>query len=392
MKIRFVFILWAILYSSICISQTDSGKSCHSFFIEPEILAGKIAPNYEPYPPSSAKETFVLDFGESNIDNKPWSRYYNHPDAGISVAFSQLGNPSVFGNELDVMPFITFNTTRRLKNTWYFKIGIGASFFTKHFDSVSNPEDNAIGSTVTWNFKLFIYRSLWVTKNFNFRLCGGYCHSSDGHTALPNLGLNSALIGISAQFNRHPADPDFLYPEKPVEKTPDEYFIQLRTGFGMHARGSPFGPYDGPIYGVGSAAISGGIIFNKHVKVRAGFTYRDYGKLMDYTGQPYSTWQSSNIIFSLGCEFLVGHFGLDIEGGINLYKPFYHHFYEDYEGSTTSTFYYLKSIFPMRLGLNYYFINPAKNTRFNIFMGADIDANFGQADFSELNLGYSIRL
>jgi hypothetical protein len=46
----------------------------------------------------------------------------------------------------------------------------------------------------------------------------------------------------------------------------------------------------------------------------------------------------------------------------------------------------------MRLGLNYYFINPVKNTRCNIFVGADIDANFGQADFSELSLGYSIRL
>ena len=392
MNRKLTCVIFATLYSFVCLGQIDSGKLCHSFFIETEILAGKIAPNYEPYPPSTIKENMVLDFGVSNIDNKPWSKYYNHPDAGISVAFSQLGNPSIFGNEIDVVPFITFNATRRLKKTWFFKIGIGASYFTRHFDSVSNPENSAIGSSITWAFKLFIYRSLWVTKNFNFRICGGYCHSSDGHTQLPNLGLNSALLGISAQFNKHPADPDFLYSEKTTEKSPDDYFMQLRTGIGMHVRGSPFGPLDGPKYGVFSTAVSGGIIFKKHIKVRTGFTYRDYGKLMDYTGQPYSTWQSSNIFFSLGCEFLVGHFGLDIEGGINLYKPFYHHFYEDYEGSTASTFYFLKSMFPMRLGLNYYLINPLKNTRFNVFFGADIDANFGQADFSELNLGYTIRL
>lgn len=389
-KVGFTFI--AILYSVLSAGQADSGKLCHSFFIEPEFLAGKIAPNYEPYPPSGAKETFVLNMGESNIDNKPWAKYYNHPDVGISLAFSQLGNERVFGNEIEILPFITLNTTRRLKNTWFFKVGMGASYFTKHFDSVSNPENQAVGSSVTWAFKLFLYRSLWVTKKINLRICGGYCHSSDGHTKLPNLGLNSGLLGISAQFNQHSPNPDFLYPEKSVEQAPRDYFIQLRTGAGMHIRGNPFGPLNGPEYGVYSLALSGGIIFKQHIKVRTGFTYRDYGKLMDYTGQNYTTWQSSNLFFHLGCEFLIGHFGMDIEGGINLYKPFYHRFYQDYEGSTASTFYFLKSAFPMRLGLNYYFIDPYKNTRFNVFAGADIDANFGQADFSEINLGYSIRL
>ncbi|HTA26536.1 MAG TPA: hypothetical protein VK809_02015, partial [Bacteroidia bacterium] len=90
MKFRLLFTFFTILFSSLCSGQTDSGKLCHSFFIEPEILAGKIAPNYEPYPTSSLKETFVLNFGESNIDNKPWAKYYNHPDAGISLAFSRL--------------------------------------------------------------------------------------------------------------------------------------------------------------------------------------------------------------------------------------------------------------------------------------------------------------
>ena len=392
MKYKVSFTFLAVVYSFICAGQTDSGKLCHSFFIEPELLAGKIAPNYEPYPPSASKETFVLNIGESNIDNKPWAKYYNHPDIGISLAISQLGNENIFGNEIEILPFITLNATRRLKNTWFFKIGMGASYFTKHFDSVSNPENEAVGSSVTWAFKLFLYRSLWVTKNFNLRLCGGYCHSSNGHTQLPNLGLNSALLGISAQFNQHSPDPDFLYPEKNKEQEARSYFLQLRTGAGMHVRGNPFGPLNGPEYGVYSAAVSGGIIFKKHIKVRAGFTYRDYGKLMDYTGQPYSTWQSSNLFFFLGCEFLVGHFGMDIEGGINLYKPFYHRFYRDYEGSTASTFYFLKSTFPMRMGLNYYIIDPYKNSRFNVFLGANIDANFGQADFSEINLGYCIRL
>jgi hypothetical protein len=392
MKGRQFLIFFSVSYSLICSGQTDSVKSQRSFFIEPELLVGSIAPNYEPYPESTLKQTLVLDIGSSNVDDKIWARYYNHPDVGISLTFSDLGNRQVFGDEIDLMPFITLNTTRRLKNTWYIKIAMGASYFTKRFDSVSNPENYAISSSVTWAFKLFLYHSLWVTKNFNFRICGGYCHSSDGHTQLPNLGLNSALVGISAQFNTRPASPDFIYPEKTPEPSSDTYFLQLRAGEGIHARGSPFKPPGGPKFDVYSGAVSGGIIFNKHVKVRAGFTYRDYCNLMNYEVQPYNTWQSSNIFFSLGCEFLVGHIGMDVEGGINIYKPFYRTFYQDYEGSTASLMYVMKSIFPLRLGLNYYFINPYKNTRCNIFIGADIDANFGQAEFSELSMGYSVRL
>jgi hypothetical protein len=378
--------------SLLTIGQSDSVKSIRSFFIEPEILSGMIGPNYEPYPPTGIKQTFVLNIGSSHVDNKVWGTYYNHPDVGISLTYSQLGNQSVFGDEIDLMPFITFNTSRRIKNAWHFKLGIGASYFTKIYNSKTDTADLAIGSEFTWAFKVFLYRDLLVTKSFDLRICGGYCHSSDGHTALPNLGLNSGLIGLSAQFNRHQPNPDFLFPERSKAKIPKTYFIQLRTGFGFHARGSPFGPDGGSTYGVGSLAVSGGIIYKNHIKVRAGLTYRDYGNLMDYTGVPYTTWQSSNIFFSLGCEFLVGHFGLDIEGGINLYKPFYTTFYKQYEGSTTSTFYYLKSIFPMRMGLNYYLIKTTRNPRFNLFVGADIDANFGQADFSEINLGYSVRI
>lgn len=392
MNYRFAYTILLFSFSVNSFGQTDSLKPCHSFFIEPELMAGRIAPNYQDYPPSSIKQTFILDIGSSNIDNKPWAKYYNHPDIGMSFAFSNLGNESVFGNEFDVMPFITFNTTRRVKNTWFFKLGIGASYFTKIYNMKTDTANAAIGSYVTWAFKLFMYRSLWVTKKFNMRIGGGYCHSSDGHTHLPNVGLNSGLIGISAQFNTSPPDPNFLFPEKTEEQIPNTCFLQLRTGFGFHSRGNPFGPVGGPTYGVGSGAIYGGVILKNHIKLRAGFTYRDYGNLMDYTGDHYSTRQMSNIIFSLGCEFLVGHFGMDVEGGINLYKPWYKTFYAENEGSTTSTFYYLKSIFALRLGLNYYLIEPIKNPRFNAFLGADIDANFGQADFSEISLGCSYRL
>lgn len=379
-----------IIFRLCCLGQADSVKSCRSFFIEPELMVGRIVPNYHDYPTSGLRETVVLNIGSSNIDDKPWGQYYNHPAVGVSLAFSQLGNQSVFGNEIDLMPFITLNTTRRQRKTWFFRLGLGASYFTKRYDTLANPLNDAIGSSVTWAFKVFAYRTVFVSDKFTLCIGGGYCHSSDAHTALPNLGLNSGLVGISAQFRNHGVDKGFVYQEKVKEKIPRNYFVQIYAGAGMHVRGNPFGPTGGPTYGVTAANISGGVILRNHIKLRAGFTYRDYGQLMDYMNPPYSTVQSSNIFFSLGCEMLVGHFGLDVEGGINIYKPFYYQFYKNYEGSTSSTFYYLKSIFPVRLGLNYYIISPYKKGLMNLFIGAHIDANFGQADFCDLALGCSI--
>ncbi len=380
-----------VLVATIGKAQTDTLKSHRSFFVEPEILGGRIVPNYQGYPPSGPRETVDINIGSSNVDDKQWAKYYNHPDIGLLFSYTLLGNPGVWGNEADVMTFISFNTTRRQKRTWHIKFGLGASYFTKHYDSVTNPTNLAIGATFTWAFRMFAYRSLYVNKNINLRLCGGYCHSSDGHTQLPNFGLNSAVLGLSMQFNTSHPDPDFVYPEKVKDSTLPIEFLQLRTGIGMHERGSPIGPVGGAKYEVYSAALSGGVILKKHLKLRTGFTYRNYEKLIDYTGQPYTYWQASNIFFSIGCEWLVGHIGMDVETGINIYKPFYYDFYKRYEGSTTTAMYFLKSAFPLRLGLNYYFIDPMKNTRCNVFFGANIDANFGQADFSELSLGYSFR-
>jgi hypothetical protein len=38
-------------------------------------------------------------------------------------------------------------------------------------------------------------------------------------------------------------------------------------------------------------------LFLKPYKVRAGFTYRDYGSLLDYTGTPYTTYLAVSSVY-----------------------------------------------------------------------------------------------
>ena len=44
------------------------------------------------------------------------------------------------------------------------------------------------------------------------------------------------------------------------------------------------------------------------------------------------------------------------------------------------------------MGLKYYIINTKKKPKHNIYLSAHINSNLGQADFSELSLGYVYRL
>ncbi len=87
----------------------------------------------------------------------------------------------------------------------------------------------------------------------------------------------------------------------------------------------------------------------------------------------------------------MGHIGIDIMGGLNLYKPFYSEFNTVYEKNTGFR-YLLKKHLASRMGLNLYVLNTNKLPKHNAFIGAHINANFGQADFTEFSIGYQLNI
>ena len=114
---------------------------------------------------------------------------------------------------------------------------------------------------------------------------------------------------------------------------------------------------------------------------------------------------STNFGAFITSELLLGHIGFEIEIGYNFYKPFYEvewklnqGFYWDFEtpeGTETEyilgeldSYYKLKKSISARLGLKYYLINNQKSPKSNLFVACHINANLGQADFTEISLGY----
>jgi hypothetical protein len=234
-----------------------------------------------------------------------------------------------------------------------------------------------------------------LTRNFTLNAGVAYIHHSNGHTQLPNLGLNSFLFSISSNIFLSPLkDVHMEAYEKTKSKKTKQYFIETRTGIGMHEIGGPNSAVERLKKAVFSLAVGGGMILNRNIKFKAGLMYRFYHHYYNYITrfntevyEQSPVLNSSNLVIYAGCEFLIGHVGLDVEVGINIFKPFYKEHSYLFEDDTDLS-YTLKRIFASRLGLKFYALSTAKNPRNNVFIGAHINANLGQADFSEISIGF----
>jgi hypothetical protein len=351
--------------------------------------AGRIVPNYlNGYPKSSVRVDGVASL-HLRTDGKPWAKYYNHPDVGVAVLASYLGNSKIFGNQLSIYPYLNLRVNQKEKPL-FFKFGLGLAYFDTFFHPIHNPNNLAVGSSFTWHFSASFERALAYFTNGELRLTGGYFHASNGHTQIPNFGLNSALLGVEWMFK-----PKEALPQREKSSNTQSYWVlEHRSGIGFHELAATASPIGTPKYGVFSTGFNVGYVHREHIKYKAGLVGRYYNSYFNYISNKYGSStvaQAGNVYFMAGAEFLLGHIGIDIEGGLNLYKPFFREFYETFENRSNFD-YWQKALFNTRMGLNYYLFDCYSDKRFNIRIGAHINANFGQADFSDASVGVLVRL
>lgn len=363
-------------------------------------MAGKIVPNYIfSFPPTSLQQALAVDIGTIHADtSNPWAGYYNYPETGVSLFYSNLGENHIFGNQLAILPYITFKVLRKSKSPWHLKLALGASYFSTFYDSIENPRNKDIGSSFTWAFQTTLYKTIYHSDGMNLRLNASYSHASNGHTQLPNLGINSGLIGISAQFYKKQSE-GYLTPSKiQTGKDWSPMLILLEKGIGFHEFGHRDFPVGGKKYPVHSTSVGVGKVLNQHHLIKAGLTHRYYDSFYDYiTGNKDPEYidqpqlNASALELYLGSEFYMGHISMDVYLGANVFKPFYKRFGELFK-ERTEIEYQLKRMFATRLGINLYLINTSKNPRNNLYIGPHIKANLDQADFTEVVVGYQYRI
>jgi hypothetical protein len=388
-------LLLFLLYASPFFAQ----QKVKSNFYEAEILIGSIVPNFPNFPKTGISRGINLSVGKTNFSSDHWANYYNKPSYGVSISYSESSNIKELGKEYGGSFFLDLSPNLKTEQLWFFRLGMGATYFSRFYKKVVNERNKIIGSHWNWRFKAFLFRQLKAYNSLNLRLGAGYVHSSNGHTQIPNYGMNAAMLSLSARFytkNPYQKADNFKRSED-YAKVKKEHFIQSRFGLGVHEYGGTTLPIGGDKKAVYAYSLAYGIKFNQQLKLRSGFTYRFYQQYFDEINSNDSIgfksprWGASNLYWLLGIEYLIGNFAIDVEGGINLHKPFYKYHFEQHERKI-AIHKFLKSTFPMRMGLNAYLFKPEREKMFNAFIGVSINANFGQADFSQLNIGLSKKI
>lgn len=377
--IRILHVVGMIFLAAVCTAQK---KIIPAF----EAGSGRIVPNYlSDYPSASVRADVAVTFLPLFRENR-WSSFFGYPDAGLTLRASYTGNARIFGYQFSLYPSIKFYSGKQGRTV--FNFGMGPTYFTRIFNEYSNPHNQAIGSSVNWHFNAGIGRVVVSSSRGELQTHITYHHASNGHTQIPNYGLNGALWSIEFIPREKRNMPTVTF-----DRRRDRWALEWRSGIGFHELAGTWEPVNTPKYAIYTSGIHLCYIRNEHIRFKAGFYgrfYNSYYRHIRDTEQKTDFARAGAVYFMGGCEFLLGHFGIDIEGGLNLYKPYYRFFFDTFERGSEFD-YILKRWLNSRLGLNYYIIHNEHVRRFNVKCGAHINANFGQADFSEFSVGLEYR-
>lgn len=409
------FLLLIILLVFNSLPDAFGQENTSNITLLPEVLFGTSAASNKTFPERKLQKQAIFNVVWHHENNtQEWARWLHSPRTGISVGYTDFGNTERLGSAFTIMPFIEFNAFKQERLTT--QIGLGASYFTTLFDFETNFFNRAVSTDFTWSFRAFMHYSVLQKEKVNYRIGAGVFHHSNGHTRLPNQGYNSFLLSLSAEIKgaKYRAFAKNTTPLEQPERTVQNY-IAIRTGIGQNVFS------DVSVFNekkeVYTLSAEYGKIYNKTLKVGIGAFYRLYEHYYDYIrdneflvrdGQEYASlrdnpWNNAaNYGLFVKGEVLLNHVGIELQLGANFHKPAYEIDWKINEGwdlaprelpegwvlGELNSKYRLKKTITTRLGLKYYLIGTNNAPKHNLYAGAFINANLGQADFTELGIGY----
>jgi hypothetical protein len=149
------------------------------------------------YLTNSAINIVELNFSKKVYGTKIWHQVYRMPDIGFSLFYSDLGNDDVFGKSIAVNPYIGFHLINTQPVTLTYRIGLGLTYVSKHFDAETNYKNLPVGSHLNLWLNSELFASIHLKDRYSINGGLGFNHLSNANLAEPNIGLNylTFLIG-----------------------------------------------------------------------------------------------------------------------------------------------------------------------------------------------------
>lgn len=377
-----------------CHAQYKELSVVDKFHITPELQFGLTLPSNSNFPSRKIQKSLQINISKKHYtSSKKWTSLLNYPTTGIAVSFTDFGNVDKLGKAISLSPFIEYNFKKQKLSRLYLKTGLGISYINKLYDSQTNAYNRAVLTHYNVHYYLLMNYKLMLNKRFPVKIGGGYLHHSNAHSKLPNMGLNSAIISLSSNIYFSENNKNIDKNSTLVPKTYQTYF-EFKNGMGYH----DFLSENHAKKNIWVYSISGGTIYKDTYKIGFGLSYRKYQHYYDYIVEKQidefienPNLNASNLFVYLHTEIMMDHVSLNIDGGLNLFKPFYKTHYLIEENQLDFS-YELKKLFLGRMGLKLYMNNTHNLPTNNLFIGAHINSTLSQADFFEFSVGFVHRL
>ncbi len=360
-KIFIVFFLLTLSLSPILaqkkLSLTDytiNFKYHYGFMIQTSIEVAQLI-NQKP----SMLELEVL---KQSTGKDIYEQVYKHTQVGASVQYLIFDPSKPLGNAVCVYPHFNFKMAENKHNQLYLRLGYGAAFVEKRFNTYDNYKDDMISSRFNFTFSGRI-NYYFKIKNLNVNTGLGVLHISNGVIKVPDQGLNVVTVhlgfGISGPSTlRIHRDSIARFHKKNV------LFLSWAGGVNQTY------PVNGPDYFQSTLSAYAGRRLNYKSTINAGFdVFFDGMNKINYNEFGLSSLGPFRPIYYFKLGFAAGHelsykrVALLTQLGVYLYDPFK-----------------LDPPVYQRYGVKYYLSE-------KLFVMSALKIHFGSADFVEWTVG-----
>jgi len=343
--------------------------------IEVNYTAGQILKHGVDSIPNRPSHGIEIDYFMRTLGEKPWHRGMNYPEIGGAFTFYYFADNKAFGDAISLMAYGKFFMVRSRYVNFYTRIGGGYGVLTRRYNSVTNPADDLISTTVNLSVQLRIGLDWKINEWLQLNTAISFNHFSNSGMDLPNYGINIPGATIGIRVFPQPRELGYNCDHKKDFKKNEiiwKYSIGIQQ---LHSFVYNITPSTRK-YPVPGGMIAYARYINYNIKFYGGLSFEYFPAIRDYLvyndiHTRYSpTFESAIPSAILGNEFILGRLSMFYSAGAYLWK-----------NTAAITPLYFK------VGMNLYLAEIRKRKGTTFFFGNNVKAHLNVAQYNEFSVG-----
>jgi hypothetical protein len=286
--------------------------------LELNLFGGLLAAHHPEMKPLNTPPYLGLDvrMGFQTTGEQYWHQLFKYPIYGVDFYAGSFNNKAI-GYPMALFGFMELPFIRKTDSYWSTSWGTGLAFHINEYDSISNPENIAIGT----DLNVYIDFSILYKKMISNRLdlgCGiKFQHFSNGAIQYPNLGLNMISGQITIGLIPGKALTDFKTHSPEIIKSKSEYYIFEGIGWNGNPENNDIKYFNNTI----SLGYNYRINQKRMVGIGTDIFYNEKNETLLQSGDTAEFHDFVSYAGFLSTDLIANRFRMVVQLGFYFYKP-----------------------------------------------------------------------